>query len=40
VAREWTGAPADAAAPRQALPGQAPGAPRVRKPEGGHHNHH
>ncbi len=40
VAREWTGAPADAAAPRQALPGQAPGAPRVRKPEGSHHNHH
>ncbi len=40
VAREWTGAPAAAAAPpRQTPPGQAPGAPRVRKPAGHGHHH-
>jgi FtsP/CotA-like multicopper oxidase with cupredoxin domain len=38
VAREWT---ADAAVPlRQTTPGQAPGAPSVRKPGGGAHDHH
>jgi FtsP/CotA-like multicopper oxidase with cupredoxin domain len=37
VAREWTGP--EAPAPRQAAPGQAPGAPRVRKP-GTHSEHH
>ncbi len=41
VAREWTGAPATAAAPpRQTTPGQAPGAPSVRKPGGDGHSHH
>ena len=41
VAREWTGAPATAAAPpRQTTPGQAPGAPSVRKPGGNGHKHH
>lgn len=39
VAREWTGAPHDATAPRQTPPGQAPGAPRVRKPAAGHEHH-
>lgn len=39
VAREWTGAPHDATAPRQTPPGQAPGAPRVRKPDAGHAHH-
>ncbi len=40
VAREWTGAPASATAPpRQTLPGQAPGAPSVRKPGGSGHDH-
>ncbi|MEG2632520.1 MAG: multicopper oxidase domain-containing protein, partial [Comamonas sp.] len=39
VAYEWTGAPLDAAAPRQTLPGSAPGAPSVRKPGTGHEHH-
>ncbi|MGE4329954.1 multicopper oxidase family protein [Diaphorobacter sp.] len=39
VAREWAGAPADASAPRQTPPGQAPGAPSVRKPGASHENH-
>ncbi len=41
VAREWTGAPLDATAPRQTTPGQAPGEPSVRKPgaASGHEHH-
>jgi hypothetical protein len=39
VAREWTGAPPDAQAPRQTPPGTAPKAPSVRKPDG-HGTHH
>ena len=38
VAYEWTGAPLQAA-PRQTAPGQAPGAPSVRKPGAGHEHH-
>ena len=38
VAREWTGAAAEA--PRQTTPGQAPGAPSVRKPGSNDHSHH
>ncbi|ARU03753.1 copper oxidase [Comamonas serinivorans] len=37
VAREWTGAPLDAQAPRQTAPGTAPGAAQVHKP--GHAGH-
>ena len=41
VAREWTGdAAATAPVQRQTSPGQAPGAPSVRKPAGGAHSHH
>ncbi len=41
VAREWTeGGAAPATAPRQTAPGQAPGAPSVRKPGDGAHGHH
>ena len=41
VAREWTGgAAATAPVQRQTLPGQAPGAPSVRKPGGDAHSHH
>ena len=43
VAREWTGGGAEgspATAPRQTPPGQAPGAPSVRKPGGDAHGHH
>ena len=41
VAYEWQGAPLDAQAPRQTLPGTAPGAPSVHKPApaNGHANH-
>ncbi|WP_375214393.1 multicopper oxidase family protein [Aquabacterium sp.] len=39
VAYEWQGAPAPASAPRQTPPGQAPGAPSVRKPGAGHGHH-
>ena len=41
VAREWTGAPLDASAPRQTSPGHAPGEPSVRKPgaASGHEHH-
>ncbi|WP_313295752.1 copper oxidase [Diaphorobacter sp.] len=41
VAREWTGAPLDATAPRQTSPGHAPGEPSVRKPgaASGHEHH-
>ena len=38
-AYEWTGAPLEAQAPRQSAPGQAPGAPSVRKPASGHGEH-
>ena len=41
VAYEWKGAAAATApAPRQTPPGQAPGAPSVRKPGGDAHSHH
>ncbi len=39
VAYEWQGAPLAASAPRQTAPGQAPGAPKVRKPDGSAHKH-
>jgi hypothetical protein len=39
VAHEWQGAPPDATAARQSVPGQAPQAPRVRKPGAGHERH-